>query len=277
MIIAFRRFGRLGNRLFMFSHLIAFAEKHRVDLLSPFFSEFRDNFPYFKNSFCAYTPEASSPEPRKPSLIGIRLAGSIGIIPTVRFWDDRDIVFDGADAFDPRVTTMIESPRAVFEGWKLRSHETILGIMPKIRAVFTPRGEILSLVEKRLSDARDRADIVIGVHIRWEDYRDTPRFFPVGVFLDRMKNVATLLKPSKVTFLVSSPEKLDAKDFPKDCVICTGGGPVLDMYTFASCDYIVGPASTYSGWASFYGGKPLFLMRGDLPFGDLSEAEIVRW
>jgi hypothetical protein len=37
------------------------------------------------------------------------------------------------------------------------------------------------------------------------------------------------------------------------------------------------PVSTFSGWASFYGGKPLFAMQGDVRFDDVSKAEIMRW
>jgi hypothetical protein len=32
------------------------------------------------------------------------------------------------------------------------------------------------------------------------------------------------------------------------------------MYAFAECDYIFGPPSTYTMWASFYGNKPLYMM-----------------
>jgi hypothetical protein len=36
------------------------------------------------------------------------------------------------------------------------------------------------------------------------------------------------------------------------------------MYALASCDYIVGPPSTFSLWASFYGQVPLcFLQKPD--------------
>jgi hypothetical protein len=38
------------------------------------------------------------------------------------------------------------------------------------------------------------------------------------------------------------------------------------MYALASCDYIVGPPSTFSLWASFYGQVPLcFLQKPDEP------------
>jgi len=38
------------------------------------------------------------------------------------------------------------------------------------------------------------------------------------------------------------------------------GSAVGDMCALAKCDYIFGPLSTFSMWASFYGNKPLFLI-----------------
>jgi hypothetical protein len=36
---------------------------------------------------------------------------------------------------------------------------------------------------------------------------------------------------------------------------------VEDLYLLAKCDYIIGPPSTFSLWASFYGSKPLYMIR----------------
>lgn len=36
---------------------------------------------------------------------------------------------------------------------------------------------------------------------------------------------------------------------------------IEDMYTLAECDYIFGPPSTYTMWASFYGKRPLQKIR----------------
>jgi hypothetical protein len=149
--------------------------------------------------------------------------------------------------------------------------------MPTLREVFRPREDILRVVDDRVAEARHRGAVVVGVHLRWEDYRGTPLFFPLASFLDRMKQIAELVKPARASFLIVSPEKLDPADFPPECIICSGGGPVHDLYTLAACDYIMGPPSTFSGWASFYGGKPLFPMREDSHFDDLSAAETIRW
>jgi hypothetical protein len=116
----------------------------------------------------------------------------------------------------------------------------------------------------------------VGVHVRWGDYRGTEQFFPLPIFLERMKEISEILSPARVSFLISSPEKLRAEDFPSNCIIPPNAGSVADMYTLAACDYILGPPSTFSGWASFYGEKPVFTMRHDVPFTDLSAAETWR-
>ena len=41
-----------------------------------------------------------------------------------------------------------------------------------------------------------------------------------------------------------------------------GSGDLIeDMYGFARCDYLIGPLSTFTMWASFYGGVPLNTIR----------------
>jgi hypothetical protein len=38
------------------------------------------------------------------------------------------------------------------------------------------------------------------------------------------------------------------------------GSAVEDLYSLARCDYLLGPPSTFSLWASFYGNVPLHQM-----------------
>jgi hypothetical protein len=36
------------------------------------------------------------------------------------------------------------------------------------------------------------------------------------------------------------------------------GDPAGDLFSLAACDYIMGPPSTFTLWASFFGGVPLY-------------------
>jgi hypothetical protein len=73
-----------------------------------------------------------------------------------------------------------------------------------------------------------------------------------------MWQVNCLFGNRKVGFLVCSNEKHEPQKFSGLRVFLGTGQPIEDMYGLAGCDYIMGPPSTYSMWASFYGEVPLY-------------------
>jgi hypothetical protein len=278
VILTYRKFGRLGNRLFLFAHLIAFAELHKINIANPAFSEFRHLFPFFENSrWCRYHPLNGKIEARKGSAAFVRISGLWGTTPTVRFWDARDIIFDGEDEFDPRVQLMRNAPSVVFEGWKFRSRTKIQMIMPRLREVFAPRADFSRIAQQRMEKARHMGDLVIGIHVRLDDYRGTENYFTIDEFARNLLNLEALFAPLKIAFIVCSPESIDPTLFPVNCIIVAPDSVGGDLCTLAACDYILGPPSTFSGWASFYGEKPLFTMQHERPIIDAGKAEIVRW
>jgi hypothetical protein len=278
VILTYRRFGRLGNRLFLFAHLMAFAELHKVSIANLAFSEFRHFFPFFESSrWCRYQPLNGTIDARKGSAAFVRISGLLGTTPTVRFWDDRDIIFDGEDEFDSRVQLMRDAPSVVFEGWKFRSRTKIQSIMPRLREVFAPRVDFTQISQQRIQKARRMGDLVIGIHVRLEDYRGTENYFTIPEFTSNLSALEELFAPLKIAFIICSPESIDPSLFPSNCIIVGPDSVGGDLCTLAACDYILGPPSTFSGWASFYGDKPLFTMQHERTITDPGQAEIVRW
>ncbi|MDH4129338.1 MAG: hypothetical protein OEV44_11315, partial [Spirochaetota bacterium] len=79
------------------------------------------------------------------------------------------------------------------------------------------------------------------------------------VYLDKLLQIKELFKNTgkDVSFLFCSNEKID-KNLFKEINVNFGTGHLLeDLYSLAECDYIIGPPSTFSSWASFYGNVPL--------------------
>jgi hypothetical protein len=272
MIFTFNRFGRLGNRLFLFSHLIAFSEQFKIPLYNLAFAEYREHFNHFENDkYCTYgLPHGG--DFRK--VAQARVLGEIGLIPTVKFWDTEDVVFDAEGIEDKRISLLIESPMVVFEGWRLRSHTRLGQIKDTIREVFRPNDVIAGQVSKRIDRMNEIGDIKVGVHVRWGDFRGTENFFALETFLVRMGEIRNILHPRKVAFLICSPEKIESSSLPGDAILFQDSSPICDLYSLASCDYLLGPPSTFSGWASFYGERPIFTMRGSRKIDDLSMSEI---
>ena len=182
--------------------------------------------------------------------------------------------FDAEDSKDTRVAAMIESPLVVFEGWDFRSRTAILQVRDKIISIFKPRPAVEEEVSKRMSVARGSSGIVVGVHVRWEDYRGTDRFLDLHEYVSRMTELRDLLSPQKVSFLVVSPESVPVESLPANSFSFAGKSAVVDMYSLAQCDYLMGPPSTFSMWASYYGARPLFLIKSGCPMNDISTARI---
>jgi hypothetical protein len=166
--------------------------------------------------------------------------------------------------------TRLRGARTVFfYGWNFRSPELVRRHAEKIRAYFQPVEEIAAASRAAVARMRVQAEIVVGVHIRHGDYRtwkDGQYFYPAEQYAAWMRAMAAHFPGRKVGFLVASDEPRQAEEFPGLAVGFCPGSPVSDIYALAGCDYIFGPPSTYSQWASFHGNKPLLqLHRRDAP------------
>jgi hypothetical protein len=80
---------------------------------------------------------------------------------------------------------------------------------------------------------------------------------------------------------VCSDAALRLTDFPGLPVTLGSGVAIEDLYALAACDRLVGPPSTFTQWASFYGRVPLYYIRdpmaspGDEDFAVASLALVV--
>lgn len=102
--------------------------------------------------------------------------------------------------------------------------------------------------------------IVVGVHIRRGDYKDFKGgllYYDDSQYLKWMDEFAASVKV-RVRFVIVSNEPVDASYYlAKGCdVVVASGVPQEDVVTLSLCDYIMGPASTFSWWAAYYGDRP---------------------
>ena len=119
----------------------------------------------------------------------------------------------------------------------------------------------VALSPENFQKVRKESDIVVGVHIRHGDYINFMQgryFYTVDEYLAVMSKVKKLFINKKVAFLVCSNAKQQHRKFEKFNCFFGSDHIVEDLYSFAKCDYIIGPPSTYTLWASFYGNVPLY-------------------
>ena len=276
------RCGRLGNRLLLFANFMALAAEQGHRLMNVAFHSYAHLFEVTRRDvYCQYPapPRRSvfdifpgaGPAIRKTRILyhviraACRLSDRAPIfgksVVTLHESHRRDFVtpLEGAE-----VQAKIREAKLVFVyGWRFHAPALVERHAAKIRAYFRPIEEFEIASRQAVERLRQQADIVVGVHIRLGDnykWRGGRYYFQVPRYLEWMKQVAEQLPGRKVAFLVCSDEPRHAGEFPGFCVGPGPGSAVGDMYALAKCDYIFGPFSTFTQWASFYGEKPLFLL-----------------
>lgn len=146
-------------------------------------------------------------------------------------------------------------------GWAYRDYAAFDKHADTIRQFFQPAASIQNNVNALLARCRAKGDIIIGVHIRRGDYKeylDGRFYYEPCQYVALMRATAALFPGQKVHFLICSNEPVAVEAFQEFNFSLGNNHIAEDMYSFAKCDYLLGPPSTYTMWASFMGQVPLY-------------------
>lgn len=273
MIVIAEKYGQLGNRLFVFAHFVASALERGLKVSNPAFDEYAEFFETTRRDlFCRYPARPSLLKGRRArrwlyTLVN-RLANSLAYrSPRGRFW--QVIRIEEEENYDlsaPEFLTAAREKRFVFvQGWLFRDEHALRRHAPALREFFAPARGVAERIGAHVRRAREGCELLVGVHVRQGDYRNFEggRYFYESAEYARMMREAERLFPERrVGFLVCSNERQDPAVFEGLRHTPGPGHFVDDMYALAACDYIIGPPSTYTLWASFYGGAPLHPVEG---------------
>lgn len=149
------------------------------------------------------------------------------------------------------------------KGWNLRNETRFIAqAKAELIRIFQPSDEILA--ECRANVSACRGDIVVGVHIRRGDYKtwnEGKFYYGNAIYRNLMNQIVQQMEYKRVSFIICSNENVDIADFEGlDCRTTNVTNALVDIYTLSMCDYIMGPPSTFSRWASFIGEKPLYFI-----------------
>jgi len=274
------RTGRLANRLVLFANFAAFAWEngHRIVNFA-FHSYARDFTATAGDIYCQFPPAtrrslADLIPGVAPLLRGTRLpyrlihaAGRLNEKFPNRFAVTlREIPGLPITPLESgEVARRIAPARTIFvQGWNFRAPGCVRRHAPRLRAFFAPAPAHAESSRRAVAALRSRAEVVVGVHIRRSDYRTWKggrNFFSIERYAAWMRQLAAQFPGVRTAFLICSDEPRQAAEFPGLTVGFGPGVPVGDLYALAACDYVFGPISTFSQWASFQGNIPLWQPR----------------
>jgi hypothetical protein len=276
LVVGFRT-GRLGNRLTLFANVIGFAAEHGHRVVNVAFHSYAHLFENTRRDlYCRY-PVARrrsffdvipgvAPAIRKTRILyhcvhqASKLNHRLPILGqsvfTLREVSSQTISLDA-----PEVQSRMADARVVFvHGWRIRAPESVRRQANLIREYFRPVAGLEQAGYQPVERLRQKADVVVGVHVRLGDnwkWHGGKYYFPVSQYVTWMHELAGQFPGRKVSFLVCSDEPRNEAEFPGLSVGLGPGSVVGDLYALARCDYILGPPSTYTQWASFYGNHPM--------------------
>ncbi|MFS4416955.1 alpha-1,2-fucosyltransferase [Maribacter sp. 2307ULW6-5] len=244
--------GQTCNQFWIYSHYFAEAmvSKERILILAPDIS-LKDypnlrkqsflGFPFYNESFLKVISYK-----RYINVLNVLFANKVSVLCLT--WLFKPI---------PKISFTAGAMQA-FTSKNRTSHK------PALKSIFKPKNAIIRSVDSFMAEKRFLFDVIVGVHIRRGDYKTWQYgkfYYSDEQYLRIMDKMEALFTNKKVGFLICSNEFLDLKRFGAHRAFSlTNGSAAHDLYGLGVCDYILGPPSSFSAWASFYGNVPFYFI-----------------
>ncbi len=289
MIIITDKVGQLANRIFQFSFVIANAIENNYKVLNLNFDDYAEYFEATSNSkfdeFQIKTTLIS--DYSKTDKIGINAINKLShffkknnftknfILEHLFFENER------FDLNDVSLQKIVKSKLIFLGGAWYFDYSNFIKHANLIKRFFTPIKKYQNKIEEIYKEIFEENTLLVGVHIRKGDYKefmDGLHYLENTIYAERMEQAQNLLSEQgkKIKFVLCSNEPIELNDFKKYKVYHNHNHFIVDLYLLAKCNYIMGPLSTFSMWASFYGKVPLWQIskeKIDLKFTDFQIKE----
>ena len=273
-VLVARPEGQLGNRVFQAAAFQAAAWEMGFSLLNPALGAYAEFFPALAEDFFC-RPEQELPMARwrllfcrtldaltSRPLYPVWAAGGCAVLDIAASHDGSEEDYDLCGEEFQRILS--QHRLVVAKGWKFRAHEALKSKREDVVRLFTPHSGIRAEVERHIAQAKSGCDILVGLHVRRGDYANWlggKFFYGLDAYAAWLKAANELWPGKKVGFLICSNERVDdLLRLPGLGVSAGPGAPITDLYALAACDFLIGPPSTFTLWASYYGGAPLHML-----------------
>ncbi len=249
MVVLFKGYNNHSNRLLQAIHLDAFCMEHGLEFYNPSFWRMKG----------LYGIKGKPMDAVVWSLLCT--LNKIHLLPKIKF---------NQGGMQEKYEQMLQQKKLVFvHGWRFRNFELTEKYQKELVAKYSVLPELYEtneLYQKVLNTDRSAYNLV-GVHVRKGDYRTWKNgiyFFEDTVYQAYMNNMDAALSKAtgkQTMFLVFSNETLQIQ--PSETVLISKNPWYVDQKIMSLCDYLIGPPSTFTLWASYLGNARYYQITDD--------------
>lgn len=271
--------GRLGNQLWNFIAIFAYAKERQYDISN---HSFTDYYEYFNMIPPNWVIKFLSKEKIRNNKFLVFTRPYRKYIDIIKKTFPNQII-DSGDLYQfylPPSTFRAEKHQKQIEefeknkiktlytkGWMFRNPIGIQKWRKEIIQYFRPSKITEKNIYNFITNLRKNYRHIIGVHIRQGDYKTWKNmngkslYFEQGEvrkILDEYLDFAEI-NSKETVFVLCSDGKINGEQFKGLNIVMKHGTPVEDIFTLSATDCILGSDSTFGGFASYYGNIPFII------------------
>jgi hypothetical protein len=239
-------FGQMCNNILQFGHLYAWGKERGLSVIAMRFC--------YKYAFFAIKQQKHY---HWFTYLFAKYGAKLRLIPTVSFMKEEDVN-------QKNINKLLTSKLVVTKGWLLHDYEAFLHYREEIKTLFAFNKNIRESVDKTLPKP-DEDTIRLGVHIRRGDYKTWMKgnyYFSNEDFIRIIQSFFSLFPEKKMEILIASNEKTLPQNLFEHSletkIHFLSGTSGEDLYALSTCNYLIGPPSTFSLMAAFYNDSKLY-------------------
>jgi Glycosyl transferase family 11 len=256
--------GQLCNQLFRLAHHVANSVQYGYRLSCPVFP-YRAYFPNLNAQPLISVKKNKADWQRKLTKLISKLVCNaktqkliknlgIHVLDDPYYFIDTDVKFIQMAKKQPVLVTT----------WLFRDYINFELKADSIRHLFEPAFEYRREANEILLSIKQPNKVVVGIHIRRGDYKEWEEgryYYDDTVYYKLIQYLLTLPELSEAVFCLCSNEPLDKNAYHGLPIVESVNNHFMtDLTLLSYCDYLLGPPSTFSAWASFMGQVPLYHM-----------------
>jgi len=238
-------FGQMCNNILQFGHLYAWGKVHGVKVIAMRFCYKYQYFAICKTRYYNWF-----------TYLFAKYGVKLRFIPVVSFIKE--------DMNRENILRLQKSRFVLYKEWDFRDYDAFLAHREEIKKLFAFQPGVIRKIEKQLPQKEENV-IRLGVHVRRGDYKTWMNgnyYYSDEDFIEVIKSFCTLFPENSIEILATSNDKNLSYEKYKTALSAKihflSGNPAEDLYALSTCDYLLGPPSTFSLMAAFYNDSDLY-------------------